>query len=721
MGLNRKFTPFFNLNGGLNTETSPLNVPENDLISASNVWIDKNKGIVRRFGVDFIGKKDSDSEVVQALPKNTYPVSHTHRWQPVFNNERRRYLVHVLNDLVKVYDFTIPFELRNYDTPINTTSISGQIQIAPISFADHNNQLFMFGGDLDTTFTHYAKVVINEDGDPVTQPQIMYMRDPESNVVDSVVKNDGKTYGCIKTHVSAAASEPGTGSTWEEFWVVLSHEDTVYAASAWVTATSYVSNVKTLDQAADAYTRRFYGSTAGNPTPAVDNTQIKVGTVAQGRVWIAGPITSETILFSQTLREEKHEQRFYTFNDPNSTVDSSILATDGGDISIAGAGRIVGLQPLRTGVFVLAENGIWAIRGTGRGEGFLPTAFSVDQVWTEGVFGYRGATTMGDSLIFADHAGVWLVRLNDDDEFTVEKITTKVDSKWQDIPTSMKETCQLTYDHVGKKLYILYRNIIPDWMVEPEGLKYPVYQRGNLILIYDFVGNTWTEYEIPAQGVLDEWLPFINEMFVGFGVAMEDAGVITDSGDNVQTSTFDEVVAKASTGTFANDFNVFFVSMQGDFDNQATQVLASFGELAGTNYSDWWERKVGSQDYRRPYTSSFSTAYLLEDTVLHKKEAPYIFLLMERDDDNFGLQMAYDWNWAESTVGANPYYGTLQDVYTGGQFALPDNQEPSVKEHKARMRGFGRALSLRFTNSVGKGFRLYGWQLEIRGDGRMGN
>jgi hypothetical protein len=728
MGLRSKFSPFFNLKGGLNTEASPVNFPQDDLLQADNIWIDRDKGIVRRKGVDFIGAKASDSEIYTSVNKNTYPISHTEVWRPIFNNEQRNYVVHVLGNKSNVYEFTDPTSLKDYDAPVDTTTLFS-VQQAPISFAEWNNQMFLFGGDLDTTITHYAKVVLDEDGDPVTQPQIMYMRDPENQVKDDLVKNGGKTYICILTHSSSASTEPGVGASWESVWEIFSYEDSAASPAAWVTATAYVSNVVTLDQAAENYTRRFYDVDAGDPTPGSDNTEVKVGTVAQGRVWIAGPITPETVLFSQTLREEKHEQRFYSFADPNSTVDSTIVATDGGDIKISGIGRINGILPFRTGVYVLGTKGIWMIRGQGRDEGFLPTSFTVDKIWNEGVIGYRSAIVVDDQLIFSNEVGLHIIREDEYGNFKVTRLSRKIDSTWRAIPSAVLQSIQVKYDPYSEKIYVLHNATQPGWVSQPEAIKYPLYHRASRILIFDTTVGGWYQYIIDNDSESGD-VPEIAELFIGYGVSNEESDVIRGISTNpVKDGSGNQVIVNIPATSFINEFNIYLVAIKSTSD---TLIDVAFGRLQelGETYTDWGTTGATDDD-AVAFTSDFATAYILEEDVLHKKVFPYVLFVLERNEsgggvEQNGLKVAYDWNWGDRTKTgaspADPYLGTLVDIYTGGEFKSGSiASRNSVVQHKRRMRGYGRALSMRFQSDSTKGFRLYGWQLELQSSQRMGN
>lgn len=59
-----------------------------------------------------------------------------------------------------------------------------------------------------------------------------------SLTASSVVKNNLKSYRCVKGHTSASVSEPGTGSDWAFYWTEVTYDAT---HAAWALSTAYTS------------------------------------------------------------------------------------------------------------------------------------------------------------------------------------------------------------------------------------------------------------------------------------------------------------------------------------------------------------------------------------------------------------------------------------------------------------------------------------------------
>jgi len=59
---------------------------------------------------------------------------------------------------------------------------------------------------------------------------------PTTNTATSTKTNGGKTYRCIRSHTSAAASEPGVGADWQQYWV-----EATGTGTAWALAQAYTT------------------------------------------------------------------------------------------------------------------------------------------------------------------------------------------------------------------------------------------------------------------------------------------------------------------------------------------------------------------------------------------------------------------------------------------------------------------------------------------------
>lgn len=129
----------------------------------------------------------------------------------------------------------------------------------------------------------------------------------------SVVTNGGTTYTCIRTHVADAASEPGTGTNWQLYWLA---EGT--GGSAWALTTSYTSlmdfDVSTTDGSeVISIDKAFRRDSSGSDHP-VDIISFEEY-LNIGNKNSVGTITSITL-------ERKRTPRIYVYQPTNDTTDT---------------------------------------------------------------------------------------------------------------------------------------------------------------------------------------------------------------------------------------------------------------------------------------------------------------------------------------------------------------------------------------------------------------
>src|SRR5258708_1752361 len=128
-------------------------------------------------------------------------------------------------------------------------------------------------------------------------------------------------------------------------------------------------------------------------TDVITNIRPATGAWFQGRLFYTGINASqqaigdepyytwtENIYFSQTIVSGTTQfGKCYQVNDPTSQTLFDILPTDGGVITIQGAGAIYELFPIQTGLIVRAANGVYFISG-GSGVAFQANDYSVSKI-----------------------------------------------------------------------------------------------------------------------------------------------------------------------------------------------------------------------------------------------------------------------------------------------------------------------------------------------------
>ncbi|QXN67703.1 hypothetical protein [Vibrio phage VP41s3] len=176
-----------------------------------------------------------------------------------------------------------------------------------------------------------------------------------------------------------------------------------------------------------------------------------------GRVFFAGfestprlindvrPDFGNHVFFSQVVKANADITKCYQWADPTSEVDSDVVDTDGGFIKINSARNIIGLEEVSTGLFVIAENGVWLISGTTSGL-FSATGYQVNKVSDFGCVSPNSITSYNNNVFyFADEGIIGLIFDKTAGTHIAQNITeTKIQSLYNKLPLNCKQRAVVT-------------------------------------------------------------------------------------------------------------------------------------------------------------------------------------------------------------------------------------------------------------------------------------
>lgn len=240
MAVNKQSVSFFNFSGGLNTEATPISRGPNDAVDIENIDLDVDGSITRRRGLDFIAAK-SDSTFYETSTFDYTSVFGTYVdevpsvaiFSPVKSDGSTFTVVvaHIGNK-IKIYDYENILDLANIDVirqKFTLSEFSASQAHTKTRFAIDRNRLFIINKDIPLSYIQYEQVTNKFSYNTAD----IFIRNTEGNAKpDDFVRQGGKTYSCINTHVSTTDNKPGTGDNWENFWTLIGSEDDNYP-TAW--------------------------------------------------------------------------------------------------------------------------------------------------------------------------------------------------------------------------------------------------------------------------------------------------------------------------------------------------------------------------------------------------------------------------------------------------------------------------------------------------------
>lgn len=421
-----------------------------------------------------------------------------------------------------------------------------------------------------------------------------------------------------------------------------------------------------------------------------------------GRAWYAGSTEqsqANSVFYSQIVVGEDYAAlgKCYQANDPTDPDVNDVLDTDGGVVTIDGAGRILQLIPFSNSMVVLATNGVWEI-GSGE-EGFKPATLRVRKLSSSGAMSKTCGVLAETAVVYLAKGGIFAVQadptLGTLSAANISENTIQTFYR-QNIPDAAKLLARAVYDDYNRLVYWLY----PDNDISDS------YYNAALVL------DTRLSAFYPLSFEITEDSPKMMDMFMSPPVGV---------------STFQEEVTVDGVVVTVDDVAVYTVESQGStgFSDVLFMCLdTTTGELLQAAMIDRDKADWGTEQYSA-YAETGDD--IVEDPSRMKDVASMTawFTITEDEVVDIGgghvdfahkskCRFRAKWEWTD-TATANRW-STQDNIYQ-----LPVNYTPSgvetedvfdysysVATVKRAVNGSGRALRMRFENYPGYGFELIG-------------
>jgi hypothetical protein len=730
---------------GLVTEASPLTFPENASVDESNFVLNRDGSRSRRLGVDYEDLYEKVATGFTAEQLATGKQSF-HTWEsPGGDTTVSIGVVRIINKLwfVDLLTTNPSGNLLNSGSPITLTGLSN----SNIETTTINNKLIIASADLD-----YPIVLsYNPSTEAVTQEnKIIYVRDIWG--VDDGLENDVRPATLTQTHKYNLRNQG-----WNESIVTGSGADAlaytktelgVYPSNSDIWTLGKVSNPSdanyekydpdTMEKNSTSKFQTAKGSfvidafnrgadrvglsdATGLPTDQEQGTITTLASYAQ-RVFYSGvssnvangdsrsPNYSGYIFFTKVIQSDDDLGKCYQEADPTDVAISDLIDSDGGSIQIPEATKIVKIAASQASLLVFCENGVWEVYGdTG---GFIATSFQTSKISTNGILNPQSVVNVNGTFIYWSKAGIYI--LNPEaasGRFKAESLSlTSIQTLFLEIPDIGKNNCKGFYDEKENRVRWLYND-------NDNYLSTNYINKYNKELVLDLTLQAWYLNEISDLATNP---PFVADYVnvPGYAVSTIDSAVEVGS-DGVIVTSGDPVVI--TENLLINRSSLFsFLAISG--------TNFTIAKYKNTSFVDWFEEDDTGIDY----TSYIVTGYELFGDIMREKQTPYIFFYFKKTEDGYtdtgsGLvlnnqsscKVQAQWNWANSVNSGK--WGNEFQAYRLTRFYTPTGAEDpfdngdSVIVTKNKVRGSGKALSLKITSESGKDMKLLGWALPATG------
>jgi len=444
-----------------------------------------------------------------------------------------------------------------------------------------------------------------------------------------------------------------------------------------------------------------------------------------GRVWYSGissntlygdsrsPNYSGYLFFSQIVTARGKLGLCFQDADPTSPNISDIIDTDGGTIQLPEVSKVYKMLSVKDSLLVFADNGIWEIYGdTG---GFKATNYQTAQVSSVGITNPKAVVIAGDVVIYWAKAGIFALSPNQTTgRYTGESISlSTVQSYYNSIPAVAKDNARGFYDASENHIRWLYN----DTVGYSNTTNVNHYNRQ---LNLDLALQAFYKYSISP---LTNSSPQVSDWIVipAHATVRVDTDVVVGA-DLVLAGTDGQVVVGIDQSIVREEQYSFLT-----FVGTAWTV----SKYKNTSFMDWKTADGIGADY----SSYLVTGYDTFGEIMRSKQTPYIFFYLNRTEDGFtadgsgnliptnpsSCNVQAQWNWANSAVGGkwgNPFQAyKYTRSYTPSGVGDTYDTGDSILVTKNKLRGSGKALSLKIYSDTGKDMQLLGWSVTINGGG----
>ena len=452
----------------------------------------------------------------------------------------------------------------------------------------------------------------------------------------------------------------------------------------------------------------------------VDTESSRVTTVASlaGRAFYAGMTDSDYsnyIFFTRIIQNITDINKCYQEADPTSEEISDLVESDGGFVVIAEAAKIIKLVSIEDSILVFATNGVWQIKG-GETLGFTAIDYSVSKVTSVGTINIDSIVIVENSVIYWAEGGIYTLSPdNISGKLNAQNLSeTTIQSLYLNIPSISRTYATGTYDQDTKRVSWLYNDSI-----DYDGIAYKYNYTKELI--FDVSLSAFFKNEF---GELASLSPYVSGYVKTSGLVttntLYDVVVGTDpvlvGADPVQIA-----INLLGRGSLGIKYLTVVPKTGGLYSN------LTFSEYTNLDFVDW-ETNNGVGIDAGSYLDT--GAELLGDTT-RDKQAKYLTMHFIRTENGFVQNAGLDasrpssclvqskWGWSNSSTSGK--WGTQFQAYKLNRNYIPTGVSDDfdygfeVISTKNKLRGVGKALSLRIDSEEGKDMYLLGWGIDYTG------
>lgn len=415
---------------------------------------------------------------------------------------------------------------------------------------------------------------------------------------------------------------------------------------------------------------------------------------------IKSPNFSNYIFFTTTITSKDKLSLCYQEADPTSPEINDLVATDGGTIQIPEAGRIYLIKAVLGSLLVFASNGIWEIYGDAGG--FKATSYQLNRVSSVGIEGPNSIVEVNGSVLYWSKSGIFALT------------SDPVSGRFRAQSISLG-SIQTLYNNLGQ---LTISNTL-GYFEEPENRVRWLYNDSDSYSSSNTkIYNKELVYDLSLQAFYINSLPLSSQYGVSGFFTTSTSITITE---NEQVLVGSEEVLVGSELVTVESFSITPRAAEAKYlvFYNSTLFIASYNSRS---FLDLLSITIGID-----YSSYLVTGYDIGQSLTRNKYSNYLFMYFKKTEDGFGNDLTYSnpssclvetrWDWHKSTSGNK--WGTPFQAYRFKRPYFPRNTADEfdtgedVVVTKNKVRGTGKALSMKIYSERGKDMHILGWGYDM--------
>jgi len=736
---------------GLLTEAGPLTFPEASSLVLDNMVLNRDRSLQRILGMDY----DNNNVVSGAIANAEYEdkVVSTIEWYGAGGDSSNQFLIIQVGSKLYLHDMSgsTPAAVAHTIT-LSTHQVPYVVDIGvnPIAGIAGKGYMFIVAKDIDPFYITYDGTTFTQTGINIQTRDFLGAIDDSLGVTgqdtlldvwhDYNLRNQGwNTADAITYAIDGTNNPVGNYPSNAQVWSLAKNATDDFDVTKLIKAGAIIVNFGNTRAPNGHYILDEFDKDrdTASGTVGIEKDTYKwrpsvVGFYA-GRVFYSGvvsepiahigagirpaPSISGNVYFSQLLTDVTSAGYCYQAADPTSENVSDLVDTDGGVIVLPESGKILKLVEMQEYLVVVAENGVWSIRG-GTDTGFVATSYIVEKVSTVRTANSDTIVQVDTEIVMWAQSGIYSISYNPQTvKIDVSNISEKtVQSYYELVPEIAKRYAKGVYDQISRKIRWLY-NDNTDYLGVTSVNEY------NRELILDTVLSSFS-----LNTIVD--LASSSPKVIGFyrppNLSNTTAAIDVEVGGVSVEAAGDQVVITSVVPTNGDAGIKYVFKIPG-----ATTSQYTFGRYTSTEFKDW----VAADSTGITYDSFLITGHELVGDPSVVKQAPTLLTFMNRTesqyiDDGSG-NVIYDlpsdchiqarWEWSTSSGNAgrwsNPFIAYRLQQVPMASGTLPETIDfgYDVVTNKNVIRGQGRSLSLYFYSTEGKDMHIIGWSIDFTG------